>query len=239
MHQDNSNSKRAFLSSTMGHGAKKACADLAAAAALTAPLSGDTAKTKEPGLSRPSAPAPHELLPAKPSGGVLATQLRKMKLLHRKSKSFTDLTLSIVDDALQGPSEGASGVLPGASLPQNRSFLPGYRQPYGYQPGVATRSLTSVGASMPTASGSSMVYSDAPRPKTLYSGTPEPIPASLLSSQQQPKRSPPPRTAPLPPTPNPAELKKAMSSLWAKLRFGSSRKMTNTMPKKSIALDLW
>lgn len=199
-----------------------------------------TSALPHPPLLGPGIPA--HLQPPQPTsnGGGLATQLRKMKILHRKSKSGggTDWNGSAYSS---NPTEFSSRAragspppsLPSASVVQNKSLF-GQRHPYGYQRGVAATSLISVGASMRTTSGSSMVNSAAPRPDTLYS-TIAPV---FSPPPQQPASF---QLTPQPPTLPPAESKKSIGMLWTKLKFGSSRKTTapTTAGKGSGLVELW
>jgi hypothetical protein len=221
----------------MGSAPKQTGSSYATPSALMVPVWGDTAVSGNSMLLGPEVPTHLEDPPSKSSG--LATQLKKMGRLHRKSKSITEWTwnetLNVTNGSLHEHPEAADSAVSNAPMSQSRSLF-GFRHPYGFQRGAATCSLTSVGASMPTASGSSLGQSTAPRPDVLYPTAPTHAPLSFIPSHQ-PKRSPPFRMAPLPPAPIPVE-PKGIGALWTKLRFGTARKtMNNVSRKKNI--NLW
>lgn len=193
----------------------------------------DTTVAKDSLLLGPGIPAHLEPAP-KPSGGPLAAQLKRMRLLHRKSKSVTDWNpnglLDVTDSNLQLRLEA---TLSNPPMAQSSWSLFGHRHPYGFQRGAATCSLTSI-----RASGRSMDQSAAPPAETLLSTAPTHVPTSFIPSHQ-PLPSPPFHMAPLQPILIPAESKKIIGMLWTKLRFGTGRKIATAPRKRTDAVDLW
>jgi hypothetical protein len=190
---------------------------------------------KEPLLLRPGIPAHLEPAPPKPSGGPLAAQLKRMRLLHRKSKSVTDWNpnglTDVTDSNLQQRLEATLSTTP---MAQSWSFL-GHRHPYGFQRGAASSSLTSIGASVPRAGSRSMEQPAAPHSGTPPSTAPTHAQVSFLPSHQS-ERSPPFHMAH---TLIPSESKKSIGTLWTKFRFGTGRKVGTVSRKKAEAIDLW
>lgn len=212
-----------------------------ASTSMASTVASSTAE-KQPTALGPGIPAQSHSTQPKSAG--LASQLKKMKLLHRKSISTSDwnwtgVSSNLVHGTLQERSGSTPAALPSASasMTNQNQVLFGQRHPYGYQRGAAACSLTSVGASMITTSGSSMVHSAVPRSDPFYpnvANAPNYLPLSAQPGYTFP-------SAPHPTPVAPAESKKSIGTLWSKFKFGSTRKATTGMmgSKKTGLVELW
>jgi hypothetical protein len=195
-----------------------------------------------PGIPAAAAAAHLEPAPPKPSGGgPLTAQLKRMRLLHRKSKSVADWDpnglLDVTDGgSLQQRLEATLSI--NTPMAAQSWSLFGHRHPYGFQRGAASCSLTSVRASGRSMDHHHQHQSVIPHAETFPCTAPTHAPVSFLpsSSSHQPERSPPFRMAP---TLAPAESKKTIGTLWTKFRFGTGRKIGTAPRKKAEAIDLW